>query len=85
LNSFFLYVNYSNVCDSLSGRALADVFVTIVDDWNSPGVAAGTKEAFMELGYTVVYGEVLGGGHTHSLSNVRNPWHNGLYVAVVTK
>lgn len=65
--------------------ALDDVFVAVVDDWNTPGVSAGTKEAFDELGYRVAYGEVLGGGYTRGVVHFRNPWHNGLYVAVVQK
>lgn len=73
----FLYVCFIR-------SALADVFIALVDDWNHEGVAAGTKEAFAELGFKVAYGEVLGGGYT-SGAKFTNPWHNGLYLAVVEK
>ena len=72
------FVKYDDLLD--------DVFVAIVDDWNccnSPQVAKGTNDAFRDLGYIVHYGEVLGGGIT--LNAPDNPWHNGLYVAVVER
>ena len=65
---------------------LADVFIAVVDDWNHEPVRAGTAEAFAALGYSVAYGEVLGGGRGNNRNTVgTGPWHNGVYLAVVCK
>jgi hypothetical protein len=61
---------------------LDDLFVAIVDDWNRVStVQAGTRDAFAELGYTVLYEAELPG----LVPNDRAQWWNGLYVAVVRK
>ena len=66
-------------------RALSDVFVAIVDDWNNiHAVPVGTEKAFNDLGYKILFGEVLGGGYDNQLQEV-SPWGNGIYVAVVQK
>lgn len=60
---------------------LDDVFVAIVDDWNFEGVPEGTKEAFKELNYKVLFETILPANHNGDRAN----WWNGLYVAVIRK
>jgi hypothetical protein len=64
-----------------------DIFLTVVDDWNSPAVRSGTQAAFTELGYTLLYQKQIptewwdqeGGG-----GNAQTYW-NGLGVFLVKK
>lgn len=77
VDQFMAFMHYDKV--------LSDVFVAVVDDWNYPPVPLGTKRAFLELGYTVLFGQVLGGGHDNNMAQRNGIWHNGMYVAVVSK
>ena len=54
-----------------------------MDDFNYPPVRTGTAQAFRDLKYEVLYGEVLGAGRPNGQGGA--PWHNGIYVAVVRK
>lgn len=49
--------------------AFADVFIAVIDDWNHCPVQLGTRKAFQDLGYQVLFEEAL----------------NGLYVSVIKK
>jgi len=60
---------------------LADVFITVVDDWNHEPTRIGTKQAFTELGYKILFEEILPARYNGDLEN----WWNGLYVAVIQK
>ena len=60
--------------------ALADVFVAIVDDWNWLEVEAGTRRAFAELGFRVLWERDVKTEH-----NGNPEWWNGFYVALVAK
>lgn len=55
---------------------LADVFITIVDDWNWEQVRDGTFEAFDELNYHILYENVIPADATRG---------NGQYIAVIKK
>jgi len=59
---------------------LESTFIFMVDDFNLPGVSAGTFRAIEELGLVVAWGDVLGGGRD---GNVDGAWHNGFWVAVL--
>jgi hypothetical protein len=68
--------------------ALEDQYVLIVDDWNGPGVRAGTARALEELGHTVVCSLEILTRHDNEhpvISMEASDWHNGYYVAVVNK
>ena len=60
---------------------LDDTFIALVDDWNFSDVEQGTKQAFQELGYTILFEELLPG---MTLNDSQN-WWNGMYVAVIQK
>lgn len=60
---------------------LADTFITVVDDWNAPEAPQGTKEAFKQLNYEVVYEVALPARFNGDTEN----WWNGLYVALIRK
>jgi hypothetical protein len=68
--------------------ALEDQYVLIVDDWNGPGVRAGSARALEELGHTVVCSLEILTRHDNEhpvISMEASDWHNGYYVAVVNK
>jgi len=69
-------------------KILDDIFIAVVDDWNwgppyadGPDVQHGTKQAFEELGYIVLFERALP-AHCHP---DKENWWNGLYVAVIQK
>ncbi len=62
-------------------KVFADTFIAIVDDWNWDQVRNGTRDAFKELGYTILFEEVLPAPYNGDKDN----WWNGLYVAVIKK
>ena len=60
---------------------LAPLFIVVIDDWNQEQAKGGSREAFLELGWTVVYETELpsrGNGD-------EDLWWNGLAVAIVQK
>lgn len=58
-----------------------DVFIAVVDDWNWGEVRDGTRTAFKELGYQILFErEFL----TNSNGDM-NSWWNGLYVGVIRR
>lgn len=59
---------------------LADTFIAVIDDWNCERVQEGTRQAFKELGYTILYEKILPGTGAD-----RENWWNGLYVGVIQK
>ena len=67
------FVYYNDVLNS--------VFVAVVDDWNYEPVQKGTRLAFKNLGYEVLFERILPASYTGDESQ----WWNGLYVAVVRK
>lgn len=62
-------------------QVLDEVFVAIVDDWNWYEVRQGTREAFSELNYKILFDIEL----PAALIGDPNQWWNGLYVAVISK
>ena len=58
-----------------------DVFIALVDDWNWGHVQAGTKKAFNELGYTILFEKEF---FTDTNGDGKG-WWNGFYVAVIRK
>ncbi len=62
-------------------NVFADVFIAIVDDWNWEQVKTPTKQAFEELGYTILFEEELPARYVGDLEN----WWNGIYIAVIQK
>lgn len=60
---------------------LAQRFIAIVDDWNHPSVKAGTRRAFKDLKYKVLFEAELPSNYNGDIDN----WWNGLYVAVIEK
>jgi hypothetical protein len=58
---------------------LSDPFIIIIDDWNHAPVQRGTKSA-LQLTKVVVHKEwILDGSATNK------GWHNGMYIAVMSK
>ena len=61
-------------------HALDDVFIALVDDWNWQEVRNGTRRAFADLGFDVLWEkEVL------TPTNFDGDWWNGSYLAIVAK
>lgn len=60
---------------------LANEFVLIVDDCNWEEPREETKKALKDLGYTVLFEQLLPGAYNGDLIG----WWNGLYVALVRK
>ncbi len=56
-----------------------DCFIAIVDDWNWDYVQQGTKEAFDELGYRILFEQSFLTTHNGD----SDTWWNGLYIAVI--
>lgn len=59
----------------------ADTFIALVDDWNHEPTRIGTKQAFKELNYTILFEQELPAKFNGDLEN----WWNGLYIAVIKK
>jgi hypothetical protein len=58
----------------------ADVFIAVVDDWNTATVREATRKAFADLGYRTLHERQL-----FTKRWIRDLWWNGLLVAVVRK
>lgn len=58
-----------------------DVFIAIVDDWNWGEVRDGTKTAFKDLGYEILFEKAF----LTSANGDPHTWWNGIYVAVIRK
>lgn len=72
----------------IAQSALDDVFTLIVDDWNQPNdVQAGTRQAIQDLGLTVLASMeiITASDAVISISHEQSDWHNGYYLAVVSK
>jgi hypothetical protein len=68
--------------------ALDDVYTLIVDDWNQVNdVQAGTYKALEELGHKIICSmEIITAGDARiSISHEHSDWHNGYFLAVVSK
>lgn len=61
--------------------AFAPSFIAIIDDWNHEPSRNGTKKAFEQLGYTILYELEL----PARFNGDTELWWNGLYVAVVRR
>lgn len=64
----------------------ADTFIAIIDDYcyDAPqenAIQRGTKAAIQELGYNILYEEILTARHNQDTGT----WWNGLFVAVIAK
>ncbi len=59
----------------------ADSFIAIVDDWNWSSVKIGTKKAFENLGYSVLYEQEL----PAKFNGDKDLWWHGIYIAVIRK
>jgi hypothetical protein len=72
----------------LAQPALDDLFVLIVDDWNWLQVREGTQEAIVKCGLTEYYSvelrTTLDDSHAE-VSGERGDWHNGYYIALLSK
>ena len=62
-------------------KVFADTFIAVVDAWNWTDVQKGTKEAFHELNYKILYEKELPAYYDSDLEK----WWDGLYVAVIQK
>jgi Methyltransferase domain len=68
--------------------ALDDEFVLIVDDWNCARPRDGTMKALYDLNLSILYSYEIRTSLDGSHPTVRNQfsdWHNGLFIAVLTK
>lgn len=85
INIFFYDGDHSASSHELAfyyfNNVLDDIFIAIVDDWNFPDVAVGTKTAFANLKYEILFEVVLPANYNADKDN----WWNGLYVAVIKK
>lgn len=95
LPSFNLYMYDGNHEHESHFRALThyidrldDMFIYIVDDWNTEAVRQGTKEAIQRLNLEVLYEREirLTWDNTHTDVNYgKVTWWNGIYVAILKK
>lgn len=85
VNTYFYDGNHSFLSQKKAftyfNDVLEDVFIAIVDDWNFPEVQKGTRAAFRELKYQILFETVLPARYNGDLEN----WWNGFYVAVIRK
>ncbi len=58
-----------------------DLFIAIVNDWNSPGVELASRNAFQKLGYQILYEKKL----NPNINRDHSFWKNELYIAVIKK
>ena len=66
-----------------------DTFIYICDDWNWPFVRSGTYSAIADLGLTIDYEfdhrTTTNDEHVRWHSDAQRQWHNGIYMAVLSK
>lgn len=60
---------------------LDELFIAVVDDWNTKKVREGTRAAFYKLHYKVLYEKEI---FTEKNADTES-WWNGFYIAVITK
>lgn len=68
--------------------ALKEYFVLIVDDWNWPGVRAGTLDALRDSGLNLLWSREIRttDDDTHpAVGGRESEWHNGYFICVVQK
>lgn len=69
--------------------AMDNTFIYICDDWNWPFVRSGTYHAITTLGlkieYEFDYRTTTNDEHVQWHSNEQRQWHNGIYMAVLSK
>lgn len=95
LPKFNIYMYDGEHSEESHYRALAhflpcldDVFVYVVDDWNTDHIREGTRRAIRDLGLRVTYErEVrLTQDNTHTpIEEARATWWNGIFVAVLQR
>ena len=80
INLYFYDGNHTAVAQERAftyfNSVFNDTFIAIIDDWNHPPVPIGTRNAFISLGYEILYEVIL---------NSKDHWWNGLYAAVIQK
>jgi len=59
-------------------KNLGDLFICVVDDWKRPEVRKGTRDAFDQLNYTILYEKEI-------FSNQNDPegYWEGLYIGLI--
>ena len=73
---------------SLVLPALEDEFILIVDDWNHPPARQGTLKALHDLKLSVLHSfeiRTTQDGSNATLARQASDWHNGYFIAVVSK
>lgn len=68
--------------------ALDDTFILIVDDYNGPGVRAGTERAIKDLGLTIISSiDIMTRNDDQhpEIAHQRSDWHNGYFIALASK
>jgi len=73
LSQYLAFSYYNNVFE--------DTFIAIIDDYNWSNVKDGTKRAFNDLNYKILYEQFLPSKHNADTDT----WWNGTYVAVISK
>jgi hypothetical protein len=70
-------------------NCLDDMFIFIVDDWNWENVRNGTYKSFKDLDLVVLYEREIkttdDNSHPIVGSEKQQQWHNGIYVAILSK
>jgi hypothetical protein len=72
----------------LASPALEDNYILIVDDYNWEEVRKGTQDGIANLGYTILDSieiRTTEDGSHPILSGKHSNWHNGYYIAVISK
>lgn len=62
-----------------------DLFIYVVDDWDMEFVRTGTNAAIRDLNLQVLYDKEIRMSYVYSLTEDKNSWWNGMYVALLKK
>lgn len=95
LPKFNIYMYDGNHTEDSHFRALShfyncmdDIFIYIVDDWNTDHIRNGTNQAIEKLNLKKLWEKEIrltwDGGHT-PIEIARESWWNGMYVAILQK
>lgn len=72
----------------IAQNAIDDTFVLIVDDYNGPGVRAGTERAIKDLNLNVIAAiDIMTRNDDQHpiIAHQNSDWHNGYFIALVSK